>query len=66
VPAPLIHGGANCAEVSRIGEASFSSPVPIGYTERRNLTFPARIASRDDFVAFAHSRSEMDTNFMWS
>jgi hypothetical protein len=66
VPLLFIHGGTNCTEVSGIREASFSSPMPIGYAKRRNLTFPARIASRDDGIAFAHSRGEMRTNFMWS
>jgi hypothetical protein len=59
---PLVPGGAKCAEVSRIREASFDSPVPIS---RRKQSAPACVASialRNERDTIALRSAEMVTN----
>ena len=60
----LIPSGAKCAEVSRVREASFDSPVPIS---RSKQSAPARVASvalRNEKDTIALSSAEMVTNLM--
>ena len=61
---PLVPGGAKCAEVPRIREASFDSPVPIS---RRKQSAPACVASvalRNERDTIALRSAEMVTNLM--
>ena len=61
---PLISGGAKCAEVSRIREAPFDSPVPISRSKQSAPACVASVALRNERETIALSSAEMVTNLM--